>query len=754
MRSTLLLGSVLMLAAMPALADPSPAALAVGTLAETATAAVPPTVAHDLASGGRADLVVTLRDATSSTAPGDRRGDAIRAAVQAALARAGTLAPSAPTARATGLASVVSLATAPVFSARLSAAEAAALAADPAVLSIRPAIVLRAQLTKSLGLVEMPAVIKAGGTGKGWSVAVVDTGVRRTHEFLKGRIVTTAEGCFLQAGNATCPNGKTTQTGSGSAEWNTKGGTGAHHGTHVAGIAAGFNTARGSGEPTSGVARSARIVPINVFGGSDLTDDIALTRALEHVEDLVLTKDNVHRIAAVNMSIGGTDGYAGSCEGLAPDLAAVMDRLRRLGVPVVISAGNESQTARTTFPGCLGAGFAVGATGHTARIASYTNIGTMTDIMAPGGDSENGDTCILSAIPTGTSRYGRMCGTSMAAPHVAGAITVLRQLFPTTRIGRIQAALVRSGTAIDDDRIEGGLHRRLIRVDAARRFLKAPTPPANDGFAAAARLELGANSVRTNAFATLQAGEPVPYAGASRSVWYAFRSTVDRTIALDTAGSDVDTALAVYTGTKPSALTRVVRNDNRGAGTRTSRVTFKAKAGVSYAIQVTGRSSSEEGTVVLAVRRAAAYDDLLSAGVIIPSTVATRTVTASSVHATVEPREPLPLMTPGFTDQRTLWWRFRAPITGTWTIDTKGSDFDTVLAVYTGTSYANLERIGFNDQAGGSDNTSRYRLAAKAGTTYLVQVKGWQAPDAGTVRLRLTPPGVTPSLEIATTAAR
>ena len=90
---------------------------------------------------------------------------------------------------------------------------------------------------------------------------------------------------------------------------------------------------------------------------------------------------------------------------------------------------------------------------------------------------------------------------------------------------------------------------------------------------------------------------------------------------------------------------------------------------------------------------------------------------------------------------RTLWWKWTAPVTTTVTIDTIGSDFNTYLAVYTGTAVNGLTAIAQNDNAPGFANVSLVTFTAQAGTEYQIQVGGVRfSTTTGNINLNLTVP--------------
>jgi thiol-disulfide isomerase/thioredoxin len=126
----------------------------------------------------------------------------------------------------------------------------------------------------------------------------------------------------------------------------------------------------------------------------------------------------------------------------------------------------------------------------------------------------------------------------------------------------------------------------------------------------------------------------------------------------------------------------------------------------------------------------------------IPLTGTNTVATGSTVGATREPGEPSHA---GTTGGKSCWWTWQAPSAGKATITTAGSGFDTLLAVYTGSSVSALKEIASNDDDSGSF-TSKVTFDAVAGLSYQIAVDGWYG-DSGTVQLRLSllPPGAVPS---------
>jgi len=340
------------------------------------------------------------------------------------------------------------------FAADVTPAELARMETDPRILRIEIDEFRTTSLNQSLPLIGQTTTDAAQPNGTDadglnpQTVAVIDTGVQAGHPFIgSARVVD--EACFLST--SLCPNGTYDQVGPGASAP----AAGQSHGTHVAGIAMG-NYASGS-TVSRGVASRANLLMVNVFGsqGGAYTSDII--QGLEHIYSRVITNNNYLRIASVNMSLGG-GGAAGDCD-TSPE-KDVIDRLRAAGVITTVAAGNDSSRVNMSSPACISSAFSVAATSKTAVASSYTNISRTTDVFAPGGDFDaNG--CIVSSVINGYDAY---CGTSMAAPHVAGVVALLRAAKPTATASEIEVALKTSGALIRDTRSSGTFSAPMINV--------------------------------------------------------------------------------------------------------------------------------------------------------------------------------------------------------------------------------------------------------------------------------------------------
>ena len=288
--------------------------------------------------------------------------------------------------------------------------EAAALAADPAVESVEPDRTIVAEDVQSgapwgLDRIDQTALPLDGQytsdtNGAGVRVYIVDSGVRSDHQDFGGRVVT---------GYSLVADGRGTQDCSG-------------HGTHVAGIAAGA---------VSGVAKGATIVPVRVLGCDGVGTTSSLVQALAWIR-----ADRAGRPAVVNLSLSGPASDA---------IDSAVSALVQDGVPVVAAAGNGdgrgvALDACTRSPGRESRTITVGATSRYDTRSSFSNFGSCVDLFAPGQE-------ISSASAGSTTGVAMMSGTSMAAPHVSGAIARLLQANPGASAGHVEDLLEHAAVA-------------------------------------------------------------------------------------------------------------------------------------------------------------------------------------------------------------------------------------------------------------------------------------------------------------------
>ncbi len=270
--------------------------------------------------------------------------------------------------------------------------------------------------------------------------------------------------------------------------------------------------------------------------------------------------------------------------------------------------------------------------------------------------------------------------------------------------------------------------KALVGMVAAAALALATAPiataaPPNDSFAAATPLS-GAQGGQegSNAGATKESGEPAHAGNAGgRSVWYSWTAPEDGTYVFDTFGSSFDTLLALYTGGDVATLVEVTSNDDADVffePVTTSRVTFFATEGTTYAVAVDG-FGGKSGRAVLRWRLGVP-NDLFAHPQIVAGAVGS--VEGTNVGATMEPGEPSPS-----SSAPSVWFEWTAPASGTVKFSTLGARFDTVVGVYTGTGVEALTTIAVNDDDPLFDccASSFVGFDAVAGTVYRIAVGGW-----------------------------
>ena len=346
-----------------------------------------------------------------------------------------------------------------------------ALASNPLVTALQEDVPDPLLLTVSIPLIGADTAWSAGYTGSGQAVAILDTGVDSSHEFLTGKVL--AEACFstIDAGSSSstlCPGGGESEIGTGAAVNCSTAIVGCDHGTHVAGIAA------GTGTSFSGVAKGADIIAVQVFSKFDSDANCGvgnspciLSWTSDQIAglDWIYSQSGSYAIAAANMSLGGGT-YSSNCD---TDLRKIsIDQLRSVGIATVISSGNNGYTSAMGAPACISTAISVGSTTSSDTVSSFSNIASFISLLAPGSS-------INSSVPG--DLYSSKSGTSMSAPHVTGAWAVLKSKDPGASVSAVLTALTSTGVSINDTRTGGsvtGMPR--IQVDSAVASLPSPTP--------------------------------------------------------------------------------------------------------------------------------------------------------------------------------------------------------------------------------------------------------------------------------------
>jgi subtilisin family serine protease len=322
-------------------------------------------------------------------------------------------------------------------------------------------------LSESVPLIGSHSAWNQGYSGNGQVVAILDTGVDKTHPALNNKVI--QEACFSTNSSAynaetLCPDGSEAQIGNGAGMSCST--TGCDHGTHVAGIVA----ANGNG--LEGVAKDANLIAIQVFTlfNSSQYCGFSVPCVLSYTSDQMAALDYIYTlknggmdIAAVNMSLGG--GYhQTTCNGT---IQSFIDKLKNEGVATIVSSGNNGYSDGIASPACIESAISIGATTKSDTVASYSNSAEIIDLLAPGSG-------IVSTLPNNDT--GAKNGTSMAAPHAAGAFAVLKSADPEASVNKILRILKQTGVSVSDTR-NGISKPRINLAEALTRLAPAADEP-------------------------------------------------------------------------------------------------------------------------------------------------------------------------------------------------------------------------------------------------------------------------------------
>jgi serine protease len=278
-------------------------------------------------------------------------------------------------------------------------------------------------------------------------VAVVDTGILSNHPDLVGQLVDgydfVRDPDNAQDGDGIDPDPEDPGNNLGS-------GSSTFHGSHVAGTVA----ARGNNKlGVAGVAYTARIMPLRALGAGGAGTSYDVDQAVRFAAGLTNDSGTLPQQAAhiINLSLGGGPFSQAS--------QALYDEVRAAGVVVVAAAGNEASSL-PGYPASYDGVISVSAVDAQRQLTSYSNFGPQIDIAAPGGDNSvdlNGDGYPDGVLSTGGSNtasgleyaYTFLSGTSMASPHVAAVLALMKSVNPQLSPQDIDALLVR-GDLTDD----------------------------------------------------------------------------------------------------------------------------------------------------------------------------------------------------------------------------------------------------------------------------------------------------------------
>jgi serine protease len=286
-------------------------------------------------------------------------------------------------------------------------------------------------------------------------VAVVDTGVFLSHPDLAANLI---PGYDFVSSTSISNDGDGIDNNPDDPGDNLNPGFSSYHGTHVAGTIAAVSD---NNSGVAGVAQTIKLMPVRVLGlGGGTSYDV--TQGILYAAGLANDSGTIPAQPAdiVNLSLGGP-GFSGAQQN-------AVSAARNAGVTVIAAAGNQGSN-QAFFPAGYQGVISVSAVGFNKLLAPYSNYGGSIDVTAPGGDTSvdrNGDGYVdgvLSTMADDSSGvrqpiYRFYQGTSMASPHVAGVVALMKSIHATLTPDDVDALII-GGEITEDISGDGKLNR-------------------------------------------------------------------------------------------------------------------------------------------------------------------------------------------------------------------------------------------------------------------------------------------------------
>lgn len=403
---------------------------------------------------------------------------------------------------------------------------------------------------QNLPLINQPKVAEVGELGQNTTIVVIDDGIDLDNTAF---------------GDCTSPY-STSQSCKVAAAINIISNPGQDnmHGTNVAAIA-------------SMVAPGSKIAALNIFDENGYGYESDVIAAIEWA----IANKIKYNIVAINMSLGDDTLNTQPC---ANDWSsAAIRHANDSGISVIAAAGNSGFTNGLPSPACAPGAISVGAvydsnmgtrgflstpscfdkTTEADKIACFSNSASNLTLLAPG-----------VKINAAGITYS---GTSQAAPHVAGAVAVLRSTYPEESLSQIQARMTSTGVPINDPR---------NNITTPRLNLLAAATPINDMFINRAQLNgIVGRTSGTTLLASKEVNEPNILGNAGgQSLWWKWTAPQSGQLSLNSNGSNFDSLLAVYTGSELSALNSIASKDN--TSNQQEDLVLQVKAGTEYVVAI------------------------------------------------------------------------------------------------------------------------------------------------------------------------
>ena len=521
-------------------------------------------------------------------------------------------------------------------------------------------------------------------------VAVTDTGIRYTHEDLAANMWTNGNG--HHGYDAYDLDNDPMDTDG--------------HGTHTAGT---IGAVGNNGLGTTGVVWNVDLMALRFIGlyGGATSDAIA-----------VINYARVNGADVISASWGGS-GYSRSLEN------AIWE-CHREEIPFVAAAGNLNMNndAVSHYPSSFRVPnvVSVAATDANDYLASFSNYGRLSvDLAAPGDN-------IWSCGIASDSDYRYLSGTSMAAPHVAGAMALGKAHFPGESCEDLITRLYRSvdkPIALNNRVSSSGrlnLYKFLVASD--------PMPPHNHFDTALWFWTRYWHWSGSNARMTMEDDEVILNSGlGTRSMWFFWTAPADGLARIKAEAELGDLILEVYKGNTRTGRQLIWDNHNE----RFLRITefyFNAKKGQTYSFCLDSayevpQQMSIEGWLY-------PINDMFDHAIDLGN--GTRiAASGDNTGASTEAFE-MDMRHGGRRADRSIWWKWTPNFTGSFVLGTQRSEIDTVLAVYSGTK-GNLVEVASNDDVSALDWTSQVTMDVESGTTYHIVVDSYSSHSTGKIEL-------------------
>lgn len=344
------------------------------------------------------------------------------------------------------------------------------LLAVPGIQAVYENRIIRPHLAQSLPLMGQPPLPPIGRTGGGTTVAVVDTGVNYT--------LPAFGSCTGPGVPAGCRVAASVDLATEDNALDDLG-----HGTNVAGIVV-------------GVAPDAKLAVLDIFNADGTSSDALVISGI----NWAIANRATYNIAAINLSLGDGSRNTSACSSkFTNPYVTPIKNAKSAGIVTIASAGNEGYTDALSRPACTPDAVSVGAvydsnvggiqwsvctdsSSAADKVPCMSNTATFLDMLAPG-----------AFITAAGSSLG---GTSQSAPHVSGAVAVLKTEYPTETPDQLITRLTSKGKPVTDQRT-GGVFPRLDLL-AALELPDSYLVPALSpwGIGCAAILLVGALSAR------------------------------------------------------------------------------------------------------------------------------------------------------------------------------------------------------------------------------------------------------------------